>query len=38
MLPHYLNLHSDYQVFTLDADFCRYRRHGQHVIPLLAPE
>ena len=31
-------LHSDCQVFTLDADFRRYRRHGRQVIPLLAPE
>jgi predicted nucleic acid-binding protein len=29
-------LHSDCQVFTLDADF--RRRHGRQVIPLLAPE
>jgi uncharacterized protein len=31
-------LHSDCQVFTLDADSRRYRRHGRQVIPLLAPE
>lgn len=31
-------LHSDCQVFTLDTDFRRYRRHGRLVIPLLAPE
>ena len=31
-------LHSDSQVFTLDRDFRRYRRHGRQVIPLLAPE
>ena len=31
-------LHTDCQVFTLDADFRRYRRHGRQVIPLLAPE
>ena len=31
-------LHFDCQVFTLDADFRRYRRHGRQVIPLLAPE
>jgi predicted nucleic acid-binding protein len=31
-------LHADCQVFTLDADFRRYRRHGRQVIPLLAPE
>lgn len=34
-------LHSDCQVFTLDADFRRYRRyrrHGRQVIPLLAPD
>jgi uncharacterized protein len=30
-------LHSDCLVFTLDADFRRYRRHGRQVIPLLAP-
>jgi hypothetical protein len=27
-------LHSDCRVFTLDADFRRYRRHGGQVIPL----
>ena len=31
-------LHSDCHVFTLDAGFRRYRRHGRQVIPLLAPE
>jgi uncharacterized protein len=31
-------LHSDCQVFTLDTDFRRYRRHGRQVIPLLAPQ
>jgi predicted nucleic acid-binding protein len=31
-------LHSDCRVFTLDADFRRYRRHGGQVIPLLAAE
>lgn len=31
-------LYSDCQVFTLDADFRRYRRHGRQVIPLLTPE
>ena|SRR5258706_9367961 len=30
-------LHQDSRVFTLDKDFTRYRRHGRHVIPLLAP-
>ena len=30
-------LHADCQVFTLDTDFRRYRRHGRQVIPLLAP-
>jgi len=30
-------LHSDCQVFTLDTDFRRYRRHGRQVIPLLVP-
>ena len=30
-------LHPDSRVFTLDRDFARYRRHGRHVIPLLAP-
>jgi hypothetical protein len=29
--------HSDCQVFTLDADFRRYRRHGRQAIPLPAP-
>jgi hypothetical protein len=31
-------LHSDCQVFILDAGFRRYRRNGRQVIPLLAPE
>ena len=31
-------LHSDCQVFTLDADFRIYRRHGNKVIPVLMPE
>jgi hypothetical protein len=31
-------LHADCRVFTLDRDFCRYRRHGRQVIPLLAPD
>ena len=31
-------LHSDCQVFALDAHFRRYRRHGRQVIPLLTPE
>jgi len=26
------------QIFTLDAHFRRYRRHGRRVIPLLDPE
>jgi predicted nucleic acid-binding protein len=30
-------LHFDCQVFTLDADSRRYRRHGRQVIPLLRP-
>lgn len=30
-------LHRDSRLFTLDRDFARYRRHGRHVIPLLAP-
>lgn len=30
-------LHQDCRVFTLDRHFARYRRHGRHVIPLLAP-
>jgi predicted nucleic acid-binding protein len=30
-------LHSDCQIFTLDTDFRRYRRHGRQVIPLLSP-
>jgi predicted nucleic acid-binding protein len=31
-------MHSDWEVFTLDADFRLYRRHGRQVIPLLASE
>ena len=31
-------LHRDCQVFTLDADFRIYRRHGNKVIPVLMPE
>jgi hypothetical protein len=31
-------LHSDCQEFTQDAHFRRYRRPGQQVIRLLAPE
>lgn len=31
-------LHSDSKVFTLDADFRIYRRHGNKAIPLLLPE
>ena len=27
----------DYKLFTLDADFERYRRNGRQVIPLLRP-
>ena len=30
-------LHSDSSVFTLDADFKIYRRHGRQVIPLIIP-
>lgn len=30
-------LFADCQVFTLDADFRRYRRHGRQVIPLVTP-
>lgn len=30
-------LHSNCQVFTLDSDFRKYRRHGRQVIPLLIP-
>ncbi len=30
-------LNPDSRVFTLDRDFTRYRRHGRHIIPLLAP-
>ncbi len=31
-------LHYDSRVFTLDADFRIYRRHGNKVIPVLMPE
>ena len=31
-------LHRDCQVFTFDADFRIYRRHGNKVIPVLMPE
>jgi predicted nucleic acid-binding protein len=31
-------LHSGATVFTLDADFRIYRRHGNKAIPLLMPE
>ena len=31
-------LHRDSRIFTLDADFRIYRRHGNKVIPLLMPE
>ena len=31
-------LHRDCRVFTLDADFRIYRRHGNKVIPVLMPE
>jgi len=31
-------LHRDSQVFTLDADFHIYRRHGNKAIPVLLPE
>lgn len=31
-------LHRDSQVFTLDADFHIYRRHGNKAIPVLMPE
>lgn len=30
-------LHERARVFTLDADFKLYRRHGRQAIPLLAP-
>jgi uncharacterized protein len=30
-------LHARCRVFTLDADFHIYRRHGRKVIPLLTP-
>jgi predicted nucleic acid-binding protein len=31
-------LHSDGVIFTCDADFRIYRRHGNKVIPVLMPE
>jgi predicted nucleic acid-binding protein len=31
-------LHRDCTVFTLDADFRIYRRHGNKVIPVLIPQ
>jgi len=31
-------LHEGCQVFTFDADFCIYRRHGNQAIPVLMPE
>src|SRR5437763_1870090 len=31
-------LHADGEIFTLDADFHIYRRHGNKVIPVLMPE
>jgi len=31
-------MHRDSWVFTLDADFRIYRRHGNKVIPVLMPE
>ena len=31
-------LHAGAKVFTLDADFRLYRRHGSKAIPLLMPE
>ena len=31
-------MHRDSQVFTFDADFRIYRRHGNKVIPVLMPE
>ncbi len=30
-------IHAACQVWTLDADFCIYRRHGRQAIPLLTP-
>jgi len=30
--------HDQARVFTLDADFKIYRRHGRHVIPLIFPD
>ena len=30
-------LHQESRVLTLDRDFRQYRRHGRHVIPLIAP-
>ena len=37
-LMRFSELHSDCQVFTLDAHFRRDRRHGRQDIPLLATE
>lgn len=31
-------IHSRSKVWTLDADFSVYRRHGRQTIPLLAPQ
>jgi predicted nucleic acid-binding protein len=31
-------LHRDGQIFTFDADFRIFRRHGNKIIPLLMPE
>lgn len=31
-------LRADSKIFTLDADFRIYRRHGNKVIPVLMPE
>ena len=31
-------IHADGEVFTLDADFRIYRRHGNKVIPVLMPQ
>jgi uncharacterized protein len=31
-------LHTNGEVFTLDADFRIYRRHGNRVIPVLMPD
>jgi len=30
-------VHPHCQVLTTDRDFLVYRRHGRHVIPVLAP-